>query len=391
VHPKPATTAAKAASMPLRAEGNMAEIRQVSRLACALAFGAALLAAPAISRADDDVYSGYSGQDFLFNGAGHSGTLKAGIMDTVGADFAKKTGVNMTFDAFCCGITKLEAAQQGGNVPWQLVAFSTMSDLLLAERAGLLLKIDPKIVPLDRLEQGAYDDYAIYGYPYAAVIAWNTKKWPLSGKHPTAIEDVLDTRSFPGKRCLYKYPQFGGTMEAALLADGVPADKLYPLDTKRAFASLNKIRDDIVWWSSGSQGVQQLVSGACDVALVWNGPISEAIRANDAPFAISWGHAIWDYTPVAIPKGVKNEKAAQAFLKMMVENKAAQEKFVAQTAYVLMPMKEQVAIPDNVKPWVLAGDNAKTAIREDDKYYTDAIEGILKQFNSWVVSGKIPQ
>src|SRR5690606_23109677 len=117
--------------------------------------------------------------------------------------------------------------------------------------------------------------------------------------------------------------------------------------------TLNKIRDDIVWWSSGSQGVQQLMSGDCDIALVWNGPISDAIRSNDAPFAISWGHAIWDYTPVTIPKGVKNEKAAQAFLKQMIEDRAANEKFVAQTAYVLMPLKDQVAIPEDVQPWVL--------------------------------------
>jgi putative spermidine/putrescine transport system substrate-binding protein len=351
----------------------------------------ALAIGSSIAAGDDDVFSGYSGEEFIINGAGHSGTLKNGIMDSVAANFAEKTGVNLSFDTFCCGIAKLEAAQQSGNVPWQIVAFSTMSDLRLAQKADLLARIDTSIVPVHLLEDGTYDETAIYGYPYAAVIAWNTDKWPTSGKHPQAIEDILDTASFPGKRCLYKYPQFGGTMEAALLADGVPSDQLYPLDVTRALTTLNKIRDDIVWWSSGSQGVQQLMSGDCDIALVWNGPISDAIRSNDAPFAISWGHAIWDYTPVTIPKGVKNEKAAQAFLKQMIEDRAANEKFVAQTAYVLMPLKDQVAMPEDVQPWVLAGDNFKNAIREDDEYYMENIEDILNQFNSWVVSGEVPQ
>lgn len=369
----------------------MKVISKVARSACAFAFGAALAAVPASSLADDDVYAGYEGDEFLFNGAGHSGTLRAGIMDTVGAEFAEKTGVRMAFDAFCCGIARLEAAQESGNVPWQIVAFSTMSDLRLAQRADLLARIDTSIVPLDALEQGTYDEYAIYGYPYAAVVAWNTDKWPTDGQHPTKLEDVFDTASFPGKRCLYKYPQFGGTMEAALLADGVPADQLYPLDVPRALTALHEIRDDIIWWDTGSQGVQQLVSGVCDIALVWNGPISEAIRENDAPFAIAWGHAIWDYTPVSIPKGVKNEKAAQAFLKLMIEDRAAQERFVEQTAYVLMPLQDQVAIPEAVKPWVLAGENAETAVRQDDQYYMDHIDDILKQFNSWVVTGQIPQ
>lgn len=365
------------------------KITNIIRMARALAVGTVLSIA-AMPASAEDIYSGYSGQEFLFNGAGHSGTLKNGIMDTVGAAFVEKTGVSLAFDTFCCGIAKLEAAQQSGNVPWDIVAFSTMSDMLLAQKAGLLAEIDTSAVPVDRLEPGTYDATAIYGYPYAAVIAWSKTKWPLDGEHPTKISDMLDTEKFPGKRCMYKYPQFGGTLEAALLADGVAADQLYPLDVKRALTSLNTIRDDIVWWESGSQGVQQLVSGACDLALVWNGPISEAIRANDAPFAIAWGEAIWDYTPVTIPKGARNEKASQAFLKLMIEDIAAQQQFVKQTAYVLMPLKDQVEIPDDIAPWVLAGANAETAIREDDVYYMENIESVLKDFNSWVVSGQVP-
>jgi putative spermidine/putrescine transport system substrate-binding protein len=366
--------------------------KKKSKFVLALTVTAAMFSSmTTMSRAGDDVYDGYSGEEFLYNGAGQTGLLKEGMMETLGADFAKRTGVKMQFDGFCCGIAKLQAAQESGNVPWQVITFGTMSDLLLAERADLLVKIDPEIVPLDKLEKGGYTEHAIFGFPFAAVIAWNTDKWPLSGKHPTTLEDIFDTASYPGKRCLYKYPQFAGVLESALLADGVPADKLYPLDTKRAYTTLNKIRDDIVWWTNGSQGVQQLLSGACDLALIWNAPLSEAIRKNNAPFAYAWGHAIWSYTPVAIPKGVKNERASQAFLKMMVENTAAQEKFLEKTTYLLAPLKEQVAIPDDLKEAVLAGENMNTAIQESAEYYADAIDGVLKQFNTWVVSGQITE
>lgn len=75
----------------------------------------------------------------------------------------------------------------------------------------------------------------------------------------------------------------------------------------------------------------------------------------------------------------------------MIEDRAAQEKFVAQTAYVLMPMKDQVAIPEEIKPWVLAAENTSTAIHEDANYYMENIDSVLKLFNSWVVSGDIPQ
>ena len=39
------------------------------------------------------------------------------------------------------------------------------------------------------------------------------------------------------------------TIPAALVADGVPKDKLYPLDLDRAFKKLDEIKPHIkVWW-----------------------------------------------------------------------------------------------------------------------------------------------
>jgi putative spermidine/putrescine transport system substrate-binding protein len=336
----------------------------------------------------DNLYSGLSGQQFVFNGSADSGTLQNGLTSTVLAEFERRTGAKVRFDSFCCGIAKLQAMQQSGNVIWTVVQFATVTDLRLAEKNEMLEKIDTSIVPLDQLEPSGHDEYAIYAYPYAAVIAWNTRKWPVAGKHPTKIDDIFNTTDFPGKRCLYKYPQFGGTLEAALLAAGVAPDKLYPLDMQTAFKQLDKIRNDIVWWTSGSQGVQQLVSGACQIALVWNGPLSDAIRQNNAPLAMAWGHAVWDYTPVTIPKGTNSLKAALGILRLMITDRAAQEEFVKQTAYLMTPLKDQVNIPADVKPWVLAGDNRKDAILENDDYYTNNISELLKKFNTWVVTGK---
>lgn len=355
---------------------------------------AALLASssPGAWAADGDaVYKGYEGEEFLFNGAGNSGLLRTGLTETVGASFAEKTGTTFSFDAFCCGIARLQTSQQNGDVPWSALSFASMSDYLLAREADLLLPLDPDIIPLDQLVEGGHDGYAIFGYPYASVIAWSSGKWPEGGERPSVIGDIMDVERFPGKRCLYKYPQFGATLEAALLGDGVSAEDLYPIDRTRAFTALNNINDDIVWFETGSQGVQQLLTGACDIALVWNGAISEAIVANDAPYEIAWGNAIWSYVANVIPKGVKNEKAAQAFYRNMIEDRAGQERFADISSYVLLPLKDPVPIADAVQPWVLAGDNAATAIPENHDYYSENIDTLLKDFNSWIVSGRIPQ
>ena len=47
-------------------------------------------------------------------------------------------------------------------------------------------------------------------------------------------------KKFPGRRALRNHPI--ATLEAALMADGVAPDKLYPLDVDRAFKKLEEIK-----------------------------------------------------------------------------------------------------------------------------------------------------
>src|SRR3546814_3701997 len=55
-------------------------------------------------------------------------------------------------------------------------------------------------------------------------------------------------------------------LEWALLADGVPGDKVYSLlrteaGVARAFAKLATIRDDIVWWEDATEPARLLEEG----------------------------------------------------------------------------------------------------------------------------------
>ena len=64
----------------------------------------------------------------------------------------------------------------------------------------------------------------------------------------------------------------------ALMADGVPAHKLYPLDLDRAFKMLDKIKPHVtVWWTSGAQNTQILQSGEVDMSDTWGARAFAAI------------------------------------------------------------------------------------------------------------------
>ena len=94
--------------------------------------------------------------------------------------------------------------------------------------------------------------------------------------------ELWDTKTFPGKRSLRSGAKM--TLEIALLADGVPAADVYkvlatPEGQKRAFAKLDQIKPDIVWWKSGTQPLQLIGSGEAAYAV---GYVGRTIRANKA-------------------------------------------------------------------------------------------------------------
>ncbi|WP_082377903.1 extracellular solute-binding protein [Pseudomonas sp. RIT-PI-q] len=85
---------------------------------------------------------------------------------------------------------------------------------------------------------------------------------------PSSWADFWDLEKFPGKRALRKSPVH--TLQIALMADGVPKDKVYallktPQGVDRAFAKLDKVKSSIQWRESGAQPQQWLAAG--DVVL----------------------------------------------------------------------------------------------------------------------------
>src|SRR6476659_7945222 len=99
-----------------------------------------------------------------------------------------------------------------------------------------------------------------------ASMAWSTAiafdRQAFTKAQPSTIADLLDTKKFPGKRALPAGPRY--TLELALLADGVPPAEIYTtLATQagadRAFAALDKIKPEIVWWDKAANPINWLI------------------------------------------------------------------------------------------------------------------------------------
>lgn len=104
------------------------------------------------------------------------------------------------------------------------------------------------------------------------------------------------------------------------MADGVePADVYTVLATPegvdRAFAKLDTIKNDTVWWEAGAQPVQLLADGEVVMTTAYNGRLFDAAINENKPFEILWDNQILDFNLYVVPKGAPNKDAAWTYIK----------------------------------------------------------------------------
>ncbi|SAK91944.1 ABC transporter substrate-binding protein [Caballeronia calidae] len=303
------------------------------------------------------------------------GTTQSSQQKDWAQPFAQANGINVLMDG-PTDYGKLKAMVESGNVTWDVV--DVEGDFAYAaQQAGLVEPIDYNVVKKDELDPRFATPSAVGSFYYSFVLGYNKAKF--ASAQPANWTDLFDTKKFPGKRTLYKWSA-PGVLEIALLADGVPANKLYPLDLDRAFKKLDTIKGDIVWWSGGAQSQQLLASGEAPMGVFWNGRL-HALAQTGVPVGISWNQNLTAADMLVVPKGSKHKAEAMKFL-AYATSAQAQAKFATDTNYA----------PINVKsPAMMAADVAKqlpdqyktSQIDLDMKYWAQNRDAIAKRWYAW--------
>ena len=99
--------------------------------------------------------------------------------------------------------------------------------------------------------------------------------------------------------------------EAALLADGVAPDKLYPLDLDRAHKKIAALKPDIVsFWGGGAESQQVMLSGDASMALIWSTRASLLDRDSKGQIKFIWDQGLISPGALAViknnPGGTEN-------------------------------------------------------------------------------------
>ena len=175
--------------------------------------------------------------------------------------FEEQTGIKVTV-VTPSDYAKLIAMVENGTTEWDVMNCDAYWGVYAGNK-GYLEPIDYKIV-VEKLDKDVELSHVVGAEVYSSVISYNKDKY-TKDTAPQNWQDFYDLEKFPGKRAMWQYPVT--VIESALLADGVPMDKLYPLDLDRAFKKLDTIKDSIVWWTKGAQPAQMLSTGEADLAL----------------------------------------------------------------------------------------------------------------------------
>ncbi|MHB1216672.1 MAG: ABC transporter substrate-binding protein [Alphaproteobacteria bacterium] len=217
---------------------------------------------------------------------------------------------------------------------------------------------------------------------YAAVIAYRTDKVK---KPPKSWADLWNVKDFPGRRSLRKYPF--DTIEEALMADGVPTNKVYPCDFDRAFKSLDKIKKDIpIWWDQGAQTSQMLKTAEVDMMPTWNGR-AQVVIDEGAPVALEWNQNIAGVEGWTILKGTPRADWCRKFIAFAAEgkNQAAWAELLSYgptnpNAYKIIPAAR-------AKVLATYPAYAENSLLIDNDFWGKEKDKAIDMFNAWMLKG----
>ena len=306
------------------------------------------------------------------------------------------TGNTIVSEDYNGGLAEVKAQVEAGNVSWDLVDVE-LSDAIRGCDEGLLEELDLASLPdgadgssaADDFLEGALSDCAVANIVWSSIFAYDSSK--TSGVD--SIADLFDLEAFPGKRGLRKSAK--ATLEMALMADGVPASEVYAVlgtdeGVDRAFAKLDTIKDQVVWWESGAQPPQLLADGEVVMTTAYNGRIFNAAVAEGKSFEVVWDGQIMDFDLWVIPKGAPNKDLAMEFIAYSTDT----QRLADQASWISYGPARKSSGPlvglysdgkTEMGPHMpTAADNLTNAIVSDFEFWADNSDELNERFNAWL-------
>lgn len=313
--------------------------------------------------------------------------------------FSVESGVQVRVEDYNGGLAEVRSQVDAGAIYWDVVDLE-LADAVRGCDEGLFEPLDTLILAAGADGSTPTEDY----YPetlgecgsgtlfYSTVYAYNDQ---LIGQlKPETIEDFFDLERFPGRRAMRRSP--AANLEFALMADGVPAEEVYRvLDTEegidRAFAKLDTIKDQVVWWQAGAQPPQMLADGEVVMSTAYNGRIFNAQVLEDQPFVVVWDGQVLDTGQLAIVAGTPRLEAAQRFIEFASRpaSIAGVGRYIAyspvrRSAEPLISTHAETGV--EMRPYMPnTPEHTRRALRSDWSWWSENADDMNERFVVWLL------
>ncbi|MCK9505835.1 MAG: ABC transporter substrate-binding protein [Porticoccaceae bacterium] len=296
--------------------------------------------------------------------------------------FEAQTGIKVNESLSDGSIGKVRSQVASGHVVWD-VAQTDLGNMTIGCSEGLFEKMDLTGLPVDDLLPNTISECGIASEFAGTVMTYNAD---IVKEAPKSWQEFWDTEKFPGKRCMRKAVE---TLINALLADGVDRGDVYKvLDTEegvqRAFDKLDEIKKDIVWWESGTQQIQSLLSGECNIGTAWNGRVADA-NASGNNLKMIWeaGYYLqWDNWTIL--KGSPNLQTAKEYIKFALDPKR-QATFMEHITYGVANAKAYPMIAESLRDQMPTTENhLQYAVATDAEFWLQNGDELNARLQDWV-------
>jgi len=311
------------------------------------------------------------------------GSYEEATVKSIFEPFTKATGIEVVKVPATLG--KVLAMHEAGNMELDVMDAGELGVLSLSQK-GALEKINYKAWKMtnpDDMDPAVRRDDMMGDIYFSSVLGYNSQAFP-TGKQPRNWAEFWDIKKFAGPRMLADIASGAIDVEFALLADGVPKDKLYPIDVNRAFKSLDRVRPSIrKFWDTGALSAQMLADKEVVLGSIWNGRL-QASADKGAPLAIEWNEAMLQSQYWAVLKG-KNTENAQRFIDFACqpELQAALAKMIPygptnRQAFKSIPADLAARLPSSP-------ENRQKAFIQNGKWWADNRPMVSERWTQWLL------
>jgi mannopine transport system substrate-binding protein len=207
----------------------------------------------------------------------------------------------------------------------------------------------------------------------------------FGGAAPETWADMWNVQKFPGGRAFPNFDDPWRVMAAALLADGVSRDNLFPLDIDRALTKLDEIRPAVTqWWKTGDQSMQGFRNGEYTLGQIWL-TRAKALKQEGQPIAWSHKASFLVGDRIALIKNALNRENALKLAEYWLNTPEAQAK-VCEALSCTPPSTAAISMmsPEARSDMPSATDVEEHVVVPDAEWINENAALMLERWNAWI-------